>query len=247
MDQPSNRFDDPFDQLINPEQDRGFSKAFGYYLLGIRDLTLTSRQFAAVQDLYHHGDMARFDNIQEVLTHEIKHARGDAEADGTAAATGPLVVSWESLNEKKALFEKLVKTDIPANTKEISIAREHGDLRENFEFKAAKEKQAVLMRMKDDVELEIQRGQGTDFVDADISKVNIGTIVDFENVASGEKETVTILGAWDSVPEKNILSYLSDVAISMLGAKVGDVLDVRDLETEVNLKLKVEKIEAYAK
>src|SRR5262249_5885926 len=49
--------------------------------------------------------------------------------------TAPLVVSWSSLERRKAEYEELVKKKIPENTKEIQVARSYGDLSENFEYK----------------------------------------------------------------------------------------------------------------
>src|SRR5213075_698357 len=59
-----------------------------------------------------------------------------------------LVVSWESLEKRKSEYNELVQKKIPANSKEIAIARSYGDLRENHEYKAAKEMQKILMRRK---------------------------------------------------------------------------------------------------
>ena len=53
-----------------------------------------------------------------------------------------LVVSWDSLEKRKKEYEDLVNKRIPGNIKEIAIARSYGDLRENFEYKAAKQMQA---------------------------------------------------------------------------------------------------------
>ncbi len=57
-------------------------------------------------------------------------------------------VSWESLERRRAEYQELVQKKIPANSKEIAIARSYGDLRENHEYKAAKEMQKILMRRK---------------------------------------------------------------------------------------------------
>ena len=75
--------------------------------------------------------------LESVITGEQKEEKSEA-----------LVVSWSSLQKRKAEYEELVNKKIPENSKEIGIARSYGDLRENFEFKAAKEMQAVLMRRK---------------------------------------------------------------------------------------------------
>ncbi|NNM29046.1 MAG: hypothetical protein HKO57_05955, partial [Akkermansiaceae bacterium] len=88
-----------------------------------------------------------------------------------------LVVSYESLERRKAEYEDLVNKRIPQNVKDIAIARSYGDLRENFEYKAAKQMQAVLSRRKAELEMELNRAQGTDFSGADASAVNIGTVV----------------------------------------------------------------------
>ena len=59
-----------------------------------------------------------------------------------------LLVSWESLERRRVEYQELVQKKIPANSKEIAIARSYGDLRENHEYKAAKEMQKILMRQK---------------------------------------------------------------------------------------------------
>ncbi len=67
-----------------------------------------------------------------------------------------LLVSWESLERRQAEYRELVDKKIPANSKEIAIARSYGDLRENHEYKAAKEMQKVLLRHKDELEVAAQ-------------------------------------------------------------------------------------------
>src|SRR6185437_13702355 len=57
-----------------------------------------------------------------------------------------LIVSWESLERRKTEYDELVHKKIPANSKEIALARSYGDLRENHEYKSAKEMQKLLMR-----------------------------------------------------------------------------------------------------
>ena len=102
----------------------------------------------------------------------------------------------------KAEYEELIKKKIPENTKEISLARSYGDLSENFEFKAAKQMQAVLMRRKTELEQMLHRARGTAFENPDTSRVSIGTIVTLRDADSETEETYTILGAWDGDPER---------------------------------------------
>lgn len=153
-----------------------------------------------------------------------------------------LIVSWESLERRRNEYEDLMRKKLPANAKEIAIARSYGDLRENHEYKAAKEMQKILMRRKDELESQIDRARGTDFAQARTDVVSIGTVVHATDIATGHRETFTILGAWDSDPDKGIVSYLSPVAQALLNKKVGD-----EVEFEIHgarHQHKVESIEA---
>jgi transcription elongation GreA/GreB family factor len=133
-----------------------------------------------------------------------------------------LVVSWESLERRKQEYEEIVNKKIPENSKEIAIARSYGDLRENHEFKAAKEMQTVLMRQKAELEQMLTRARGTDFYKPDTSAVNVGTKVTLQPLDNGPQETFSILGAWDSDPEKGIISYQAGIATAILGKKIGE-------------------------
>ena len=154
-----------------------------------------------------------------------------------------LLVSWESLERRKEEYRDLVEKKIPANSKEIAIARSYGDLRENHEYKAAKEMQKLLMSRKAELEQQLQRSRGTDFANARTDVVSIGTIVKVTNLQTQQVEEFTFLGAWDSEPEKSIISYLTPIAKALIGKKVGE-----DAEFEmagVTHKYRVESITAF--
>ncbi len=137
-----------------------------------------------------------------------------------------LIVSESSLAEREAAYDKLVKEEIPQNREDIKVARSYGDLRENFEYKAAKDMQRILMKRQHDWERDLKLAQSSDFSNPDTTKVSIGTVVDLEPVDAGKPLTYTILGAWDSDPEKKILSYLSERGKAMLDAKLGDTVNL---------------------
>jgi transcription elongation GreA/GreB family factor len=154
-----------------------------------------------------------------------------------------LIVSWESMERRKEEYDDLIKKKIPENTREIAVARSHGDLRENFEFKAAKEMQRVLQRRQAEMEVALSRARGTDFSNADTSQVSIGTIVTYRVVESGYVQTYTILGAWDGQAEKGILSYQSGISQALMAKKVGELID---LPTETGTeKVELVSIEPY--
>ena len=142
----------------------------------------------------------------------------------TEEKKAPLIVSWSSLEKRRAELEELVKKKIPENSKEIALARSYGDLSENFEFKAAKQMQAVLMRRKGELEQMLHNARGTSFADADTSRVSIGTIVTLRDPATGRNEIYTILGAWDGDPDRHIVSYQTAIGQALLGRKVGETV-----------------------
>jgi transcription elongation GreA/GreB family factor len=154
------------------------------------------------------------------------------------------IVSWESLEKRKAELEEITLKKIPANSKEIGVARSYGDLKENHEFKAAKEMQAVLMRRKQDLESMILSAQGTDFSGVTSDEVGIGTVVTYEAKESGEKKTITILGAWDSDPDQGILSYQTAVAQALIQHKVGDGAELPG-EGGTRIKVVIKSIRPY--
>ncbi|MEO6052640.1 MAG: GreA/GreB family elongation factor [Chthoniobacterales bacterium] len=137
-----------------------------------------------------------------------------------------LMVSWPSLERKKNEYENLVNQLIPQNTRDIAIARSYGDLRENLEFKSAKEMQSILLRRKGEIELMLSLSRGTNFENPDTSHVSIGTSVSIQDVNGGETETYHILGAWDSSPEHHVVSYLASIGQTMLGKALGDVVEI---------------------
>ncbi|NOX99803.1 MAG: hypothetical protein GXP30_08755, partial [Verrucomicrobia bacterium] len=156
-----------------------------------------------------------------------------------------LVVSWKSYNRRKEEFDDLVNKQIPENRKDIQIAREYGDLSENFEYKSAKEYQRVLMRRQDDMEQELGAAKPSDFNDANTTIVSIGTVVTIENQDVSGEDTYTILGAWDSDPDKGVLSYVSERAKTLLNRKIGDLVQLPTGPGGALESFQVKEIKAY--
>jgi transcription elongation GreA/GreB family factor/transcription elongation factor GreA-like protein len=136
------------------------------------------------------------------------------------------LVSWPSLERRKDEYALLVQKSIPANSKEIAVARSYGDLRENHEYKAAKEMQKMLMRRKGELESQLVRARGTDFANPRTDVVSLGTEVKVTDLDSQNPEQFIILGAWDSDPEKGVISYLTPVAQALLNRKPPEEVEV---------------------
>jgi len=138
-----------------------------------------------------------------------------------------LLVSRASYDRKREEYELIVSKKIPENSKAIAAAREHGDLRENSEFKMAKQDQSVLMAQKAQLERELARARVTDFKDATTDQVGVGAVVEVRNTASGATTTYTVLGAWDGDPDRHVISYKTALGAALLGRKSGDVVRVK--------------------
>ena len=142
-------------------------------------------------------------------------------------------VSASALSVRQAEFTRITTVDIPHNTEEIIRARAHGDLRENFEYHAARARQELLSSRAKTLHDELQLARPIDFARIDASVVCIGTTVRLAPEGGGEEVVVTILGPWDSDPAKNILSYMARAAAGLLGKKMGDAAEFNEKQYKV--------------
>lgn len=153
-------------------------------------------------------------------------------SDGAEKKTDGVISSWDSIAKRKEDLEDLITNQIPQNREDIKIARSYGDLRENAEYHMAKDHQKVLMRRQADTEQALASVQGTDFSNVGTEEVNIGTVISFVD-ANNSEVVYTVLGAWDSDTDNNVISYLSELGNSMLTLKVGDTLKVQSVDMTV--------------
>jgi transcription elongation factor GreA len=133
-----------------------------------------------------------------------------------------LTVTKPKLEEMRQEYTRIMDVEIPANSKEIGAARLHGDLKENAEYIAAKEKQAHLNARAEMLKGDIDRAQLFDPSEVDTSRVSFGTIVVLQNDTKGRKEEFTILGPCESNPTNNIISYETEFGRAMVGKTPGE-------------------------
>jgi transcription elongation factor GreA len=179
-----------------------------------RDLANTLLLNQGFEELTKKSLLARFIKLFPSLQALVA---GDAEAKDEQ-----LIVSRSSYEKKRVEYEDIVSRRIPDNSKAIATAREHGDLRENSEFKMAKQDQSVLMAQKAQLERDLARARISDFNDATTDQVSVGTIVDLREATTGKAVRYTVLGAWDSDPENHVIAYKTPLGQALLGRKVGE-------------------------
>lgn len=139
----------------------------------------------------------------------------------------------ESFEKKKAELDHLINVEIPANKKEISRARDFGDLSENFEYKAAKEKQAQLHEKARIIETALAQVTMIKPENIDTSSVTVGCRVTLKEKNSNEKIIYTILGRWDTDLSKNIISHEAPVAHQLLNKKIDEYVVLNQIEYEI--------------
>jgi transcription elongation factor GreA len=156
----------------------------------------------------------QFPNVQNLLTD-----------DKVERPQEHLIVSQKSYDARKKEYDILITEKIPENTAAIGIARELGDIRENAEYKMARQDQDTLLSRKERIELDLARAQITDFTEAPADVVGIGTVVELLQHSTGQNTSYTILGAWDSDPANNTLSYETPLGYVLLSKRKGETVE----------------------
>ncbi|MDD3982233.1 MAG: transcription elongation factor GreA, partial [Spirochaetales bacterium] len=182
----------------------------------------TERVYALLMDIKE-VDPAEKMAIKRKISEKYPSLRFFGEEEKLTVSRG-LMVTASKYTEKQKLLETIMEVDVPQNQKEISFALSLGDLRENAEYKAAKEKQDELNARVGKLKNELERAQLFDTSTITTSKISFGTIVTLLNELNGETEQYTILGPWESDPAKNVISYLSPLGKKLFGHKTGEKL-----------------------
>jgi len=131
---------------------------------------------------------------------------------------------YEKLEEELRRLKLVERLKI---VKEIEVARAHGDISENAEFHAAKERQSHIEGRVRLVEDKLARALVIDPTGQPLGEVRFGVTVQLEDTATGERVTYTILGEEESDVVNGCISVSSPVARALLGKAVGDSVSVR--------------------
>ena len=133
------------------------------------------------------------------------------------------ILTRQGLASLKSEYDELTKVKRTQITKRIQTAREFGDLSENSEYDAAKEEQSLLETRITQLEDVLKRAQIIEPVKkADFVVIGSTIVVEID----GEKDEFTIVGTMEADPSKKKISNESPVGTAMLGAKLGEVVEV---------------------
>lgn len=181
---------------------------------------LTEDQAAQAEDA-----VQRASNLEPYQREQLVNAI-HLRFQGLRKDTGPapLYALAESAEAKRVELQQILSVEIPANRKAIEEARALGDLRENFEYKSARQRHEYLNARAAALNAELNRVRLIETAGMDTSEVRIGTRIHL--AGNGSRRVMTILGPWESRPEEDVISYESDLAKEMLGRKPGEEIQV---------------------
>jgi transcription elongation factor GreA len=137
-----------------------------------------------------------------------------------------LPMTADGLAKLKSELESLKNSERPNIIKAIAEAREHGDLSENAEYHAAREKQSFIEGRISELENKISRAEVIDISSLDNSKIAFGATVQITDLSNDKIHTFTIVGADESDIEKNLISISAPLGRAMINKTLNDVIEV---------------------
>ena len=145
-----------------------------------------------------------------------------------------ILLTKEALKELRDELKYLIEVKRPEVIQEIKDARAQGDLSENAEYDAAREKQGQIEDRIAEIEKTLENAQEIKSNKKDI--ISIGSIVTLDNKFTNQKEIYSIVSTYEADPFENKISNKSPLALSLMGKSKGDVVIV-EAPTKYEVKI----------
>ncbi len=148
------------------------------------------------------------------------------------------ITSLRSYQQCKKELEELINVLVPENISAIEHARSLGDLRENSEFKYAKERQAFLGKRRAELENRLNQTKAIDFSEIEVDDTVVPGCSVIIEYADGKRTHFHVLGRFDSKPEENKIAYDSPLGKVLVGSSVSDELNLPSGEKAILAEIK---------
>jgi transcription elongation factor GreA len=135
-------------------------------------------------------------------------------------------ITREGLERLRGELRHILTIERPKNIKAIEEARSHGDLNENAEYHAAKERQSLLNAKINELETAINTSEVIEIDELRGERIVFGTKVKLENLANGRKVTYQLVGPYESEPESGKISVTSPLGKALIGKEEGDAVKI---------------------
>jgi len=136
-------------------------------------------------------------------------------------------ITEDGLKKLRVELRYLQKTEKPNNIKAIAEARAHGDLSENAEYHAAKEKQGFIAAKINELETAIGQAEVIDINEGPTDRVVFGRTVLLYDVQTDKEITYQLVGPYESDPENGRISIKSPLGQGLIGREIGDEFKVK--------------------
>lgn len=186
--------------------------------------------------------IARINAVEPGQVRLVEQALRQCRGPETAEEIDPsalFVASEEAIETKRVELRQLLDEEIPKTLKGIQAAAAEGDLRENFEYHMLRDRQELLSAKAAKLQEELTSVLVLEHDATDTSRVNIGSIVEFESEDGKCVAPLTILGAWDGDLDNRIYANGTELARKLFGAQEGDTVEVE------GQKVRIAKITAW--
>ena len=133
----------------------------------------------------------------------------------------------EGLEKLRQELHTIITIDRPKNIKAIEEARSHGDLSENAEYHAAKERQSFLEAKINELEMAISRSEVIEISDEPAENIIFGSTVELKNLVNNKTVTYQLVGPYESSPEEGKISVTSPLGKALVGNEEGDYIKLK--------------------
>ena len=136
-------------------------------------------------------------------------------------------ITKEGLEKLRQELHKILTVERPKNIKAIEEARSHGDLAENAEYHAAKERQSFLEAKINELEMAISRSEVIEIDKGQTEKIVFGTTVELRKIANNRNVIYQLVGPYESDPENGKISVTSPLGKALIGKEEDDAVKVK--------------------
>jgi transcription elongation factor GreA len=136
-------------------------------------------------------------------------------------------ITRNGFEKLKSELQRLQKEDRPTVIKAIEEARGHGDITENAEFGAAKERQAIIEAKIHELTEKIRKSEIIDLPQDVDGKVVFGCVVSVEDLETGEVNSYRLVGPYEADVLEGTISVTSPIGKALIGREEGDEVKVQ--------------------
>ena len=136
-------------------------------------------------------------------------------------------ITKEGLEKLRQELHTIITIDRPKNIKAIEEARSHGDLNENAEYHAAKERQSFLEAKINELEMAISRSEVIEISNEPAENIIFGSTIELKNLVNNQTVTYQLVGPYESNPEDGKISITSPLGKALIGNEEGDYIKVK--------------------